>query len=186
MLKWAGCVSDSLDVVTSRSLTSATISQLKTFTLAMRPPQGSLSDAEIWEMARNNGFMPPPQPWTFVDGGVKFGCDLYHVDKATLYELALLEVHSQYWETTSPEYLRRYHRGLQYHVELCFQTINSTSTYRTPPFLKPWLVRVIFMKLHNRSGREMVGSILNNLSKDERSKLEAGNFLEDGTIILFP
>ena len=103
MLKWAGCVSDSLDVVTSRSLTSATISQLKTFTLAMRPPQGSLSDAEIWEMARNNGFMPPPQPWTFVDGGVKFGCDLYHVDKATLYELALLEVHSQYWETTSPD-----------------------------------------------------------------------------------
>jgi len=75
----------------------------------MQPPQTSLSDEEIWDMACNDSFMPPPQSWTFVDGGVKFGCDLYQVDKVTQYELALLDVHSQYWESIAPEYLQRYH-----------------------------------------------------------------------------
>jgi hypothetical protein len=154
--------------------------------VAMQPPQTSLSDEAIWERAHNDTFMPPPQPWTFRDGGVKFGCEIYRVDKATLYELALLDVHSQYWETTSPEYLRRYHRGLQYNVEHSFRSINAISTYRTPPFLNSWLVRVIFMKLHDRRGREMVDYILNNVSQDERLKLETGDFQEEGIIIFLP
>jgi hypothetical protein len=152
----------------------------------MQPLQTPLTDEALWEMAHNDTFMPPPRLWTFVDGGVKFGCDHYHVDKATLYELALLDVHSQYWETTNPEYLRRYHRGLQYNVECSFRSINATSPYHTPAFLTPWLVRVIFMKLHDRRGREMVDYILNNVSKDKRLKLETVDFQEDGIIISLP
>src|SRR6202034_4294946 len=132
----------------------------------MQPGQTSPSDEEIWEMAFENNFIPPPRHWTFDDQRVKFGCDLYHVDKATLYELALLDLHSQYWETTSPEHLRRYHRGLQYHVEYNFRSAVDTSTYRTPPFLKDWLVRVIFKKEHDRNGRKMVESILKDISKN--------------------
>jgi hypothetical protein len=148
--------------------------------------QTVMSDEEMWEMASNDGFIPPPRQWTFVDQGVKFGWDFYHIDKATLYELALLDVHSKYWETTSPGHLRRYHRSLQYNVECSFQSKNSTSTHHTPPFLNAWLVRVIFMKLHDKRGREMMDYILNSVSKDERFKLETGDFQEDGIIIFFP
>src|SRR5882757_7591996 len=122
--------------------------------------QPSLSDEAIWERAFRDPLVQPPTQWAFEDQGVKFGCDHYHVDKATLYELALLHIHSQYWETTGPEYLRKYHRGLQYNVEYCFRSEISTSTYHTPSFLKPWLVRVIFMKPHDKRGREMVDYIL--------------------------
>jgi hypothetical protein len=151
----------------------------------MQPGQTSLSDEEIWKMACTDSFMLPPRQWTFEEQGVKFGCDLYYVDKATLYELALLHVHSQYWETTSPEHLRRYHRGLQYNVEESFRSASPTSTYHTPLFLKPWLVRVIFLKLHDKRGRAMVDCILDNVSKDERLKFETGNFQEDGIILSF-
>src|SRR5271156_4101515 len=134
--------------------------------------QPSLSDQAIWEKAFHDPLVLPPRKWTFEDQGVKFGCDLYHVNKTTLYELALLDVHSQYWETTSPEYLRKYHRSLQYNVEHSFRSADSTSTYQTPSFLKPWLVRVIFMKPHDKKGREMVKDILNEVSNRERLKLE--------------
>src|ERR1700735_425477 len=126
--------------------------------------QPSQSDETIWEKAFCDPLVLPPRRWTFEDQGVKFGCDHYHVDKTTLYELALLDIHSLYWETTSPEYLRKYHRGLQYNVEDSFRAANPTSTYHTPSFLKPWLVRVIFMKPHDKKGREMVDYILNNVS----------------------
>ena len=148
-------------------------------------PWQSRNDQAIWELACNEPFMPPPRQWTFEDGAVKFGCDHYHVDRATLCELALLDIHSQYWETTSPEYLRKYHRGLQYNVEHIFQTESPTSTYHTPPFLRPWLLRVIFMKPHNSKGREMVDYILNNVSQDEKLKLQTGNFLENGMMLTF-
>lgn len=147
--------------------------------------QPSLTEEAIWEMAFQNPPVLPPRRWAFQDQGVKFGRDLYHVDKATLYELALLDVHSQYWETTGPEYLRKYHWGLQYNVERSFQSENPISIHHTPSFLKPWLVRVIFMKLHDRNGRGMVDYILNNISKGERLKLETGNFQEDGTVFAF-
>jgi hypothetical protein len=154
--------------------------------LVMQPGQMSPSDEKIWKMACNNPFMPPPQQWTFENQGVKFGCDIYHVDQATLYELALLEVHSQYWETTSPEHLRRYHRGLQYNVEYSFRSASATSLYHTPSFLRPWLLRVIFLKPHDIKGRRMVDYILDDVSKDERLKLETGNFQEDGVIHFLP
>jgi len=41
------------------------------------------------------------------------------------------------------------------------------------------------MKLHDRRGREMVDYILNNVSKDDRLKLETGNFQEDGISFFF-
>ena len=99
--------------------------------------------------------------------------------------LALLDVHAQYWETKSPEYLQKYHQGLQYNVEQSFHSANPTSIYHTPSFLKPWLVRVIFMKPHDRKERRMVDYILNNVSKHERLKLETGNFQEEGAIVAF-
>jgi hypothetical protein len=145
----------------------------------------SLTDEAIWEMALRDSLVLPPRQWAFEDQGVKFGCDLYHVDKATLYELALLDLHSRYWETTSPEYLRKYHRVLQYNVEHSFRTTDPTSTYHTPSFLKPWLLRVIFITPHNQKGRERIEYILNNVSKGQRLKLETGNFQEDCTIVAF-
>jgi hypothetical protein len=151
----------------------------------MQQRQTLPKDETIWEMACSDVFMPLPRRWTFDDQRVKFGCDIYYVDKATLYELALLDVHSQYWETTSPEHLRRYHRGLQYNVEQSFQSAGATSPYHTPPFLKGWLVRVIFIKLHDKNGRGMVECILKDVSKDQRSKLETGSFQEDGIILSF-
>jgi hypothetical protein len=147
--------------------------------------QPSVTEEAIWETALHDAFVLPPRQWAFEDQAVKFGCDLYHVDKATLYELALLDVHSQYWETTSPEYLRKFHRGLQYNVECSFRSENPTSTCHTPSFLKPWLVRVIFMKPHNKKGRGMVDYILNNVSQGERLKLQTGNFRAEGTIFTF-
>jgi hypothetical protein len=149
--------------------------------LGQNPPR----DEVIWEMACSNVFMPPPRRWHFEDQGVKFGRDLYRVDKVTLYELAFLDIHSQYWETASPEYLRKYHRGLQYHVEYSFRSAGATSTYHTPTFLKGWLVRAILIKPHNRNGREKVENILKDISKEERLKLEAGNFQEDGIFSFF-
>lgn len=148
----------------------------------MQPPP---TEEAIWEMAFHDPFVLPPRQWAFEDQGVRFGCDLYHVDKATLYELALLDVHSQYLETTGPEHLRKYHRGLQYNVEYSFRSQNPTPTYHTPSFLKPWLVRVIFFKPHDKNGRGMVDYILNNVSQVERLKLEAGNFQENGTVFAF-
>jgi hypothetical protein len=147
------------------------------------PP--SLTEEAIWEMASHNPLVQPPRQWAFENQGVKIGCDLYRVDKATLYELALLDIHSQYWETTSPEYLRKYHRALQHNVENSFRSENPTSTHHTPSFLKPWLVRVIFMLPHNTRGREMVDLIMNNVSKGERLTLEIGNFREDGNHFCF-
>jgi len=159
------------------------------FKLVMQSGQTSPGDEAIWEMACKVEFMPPPRQWqwAFEDRGVKFGHDLYHVDMATLYELALLDIHSQYWETTRPEHLRRYHRGLQYNVERSFRSAgtNATSTYHTPPFLNSWLVRVIFMKLHDKNGRESVASILKDISEDQRLKFERGNFHEDGIVFSF-
>jgi hypothetical protein len=150
----------------------------------MQPGQNSPKDESIWEMSCDDIFMPPPRQWTFQDKAVKFGSDLYPVDGVTLYELALLDVHSQYWETTCPVHVRRYHRGLQYNVEYSFRSAGPATTYCTPTFLKGWLVRVIFMKLHDRNGRRMVEDILKNVSMDQRLKLETGNFQENG-IFLF-
>lgn len=149
-------------------------------------PEKTSPDEEIWEKACNDIlYMQPPRQWTFEDCGVKFGCDLYYVDKTTLYELALLDVHSQFYETTSPKHLRRYHRGLQYNVEHIFQSAVPISTYHTPSFLNGWLVRVIFMKPHDGSGRRMMEYILNDVRKDQRLKLEMGNFQEDGIFLYF-
>jgi hypothetical protein len=143
------------------------------------------SDEAIWETASKDLFIPPPRQWTFEEQGVRFGFNHYHVEKTTLYELALLDIHSQYWETTSPEHVRRYHRGLQYKVEHCFRSAGSASPYQTPTFLKGWLVRVIFMKLHDRNGRRMVEKILNDIPKDQRLTFETGNFREDGHFHFF-
>lgn len=151
----------------------------------MQPGQNSLRDETVWEMACNDIFMPPPRQWTFQDKAVKFGFDLYQVDETTLYELALLDIHSQYWETMSPLHVRRYHRGLQYNVEYSFKSAGAESTHHTPTFLKGWLVRVIFGKLHDRNGRRVVEDILNQVSVDERLKLETGNFQEDGIFSYF-
>ena len=52
-------------------------------TVAMQP---SLRNKVIWEKAFHNSLVPPPRWWAFEDQRVKFGRDLYHVDKATLYE----------------------------------------------------------------------------------------------------
>lgn len=150
--------------------------------IATRIEQGkcSITDEDIWRTAKQTSFVPPPQPWSFKDSIVSFGSNQYQVSDAVLFELALLDIHSQYWEATSPEYLRRYHRGLQYHVETCFQTSGSMEISQTPSFLKPWVVRTIFRKIHDEKGREGMLKILNNVPAAERSKLENGDFQADG------
>ena len=61
----------------------------------MQPELNSPRDETIWDMACDDDiFMPPPRQWTFEDKAVKFGFYLYPVNKETLYELALLDVHS--------------------------------------------------------------------------------------------
>lgn len=143
-----------------------------------------LTDEAVWERAHQASFVSPPRQWSFEANTIYFGNDLYHIDEATVYELALLDIHAQYWEATSPEYLRRYHRGLQYIMERCFQSENALQIHHTPSFLNPWLSRTIFMKLHNQKGREMMSYILNDISEVRRSKLETGDFQADGIIIL--
>ena len=100
-------------------------------------------DEAILKTACNvDGFMPPPHTWTFADQEVKFGGDCYMVEKSMLYELALLDIHALYWETACSDYLLRYHRGLQYHVELSFKSATATKIHQSPTFLHPWLARV--------------------------------------------
>jgi hypothetical protein len=151
----------------------------------MQPELNSPREETIWDKACDDIFMPPPRQWSFEDKAVKFGFDLYRVNQETLYELALLDVHSQYWETTSPVHVRRYHRGLQYNVECCFQSADATLTHCTPIFLQGWLVRVIFRKLHDRDGRRGMEDILNKMSIDQRLIFERGNFREDGIFLIF-
>jgi hypothetical protein len=148
----------------------------------MAQAKESVSDETIWHKALDNSFVLPPRQWIFNDNDLSFGNDLYHVDDATLYELALLDIHSQHWEVKSPEDLRRYHRSLQYEVEVYFQSHKAKEVYRTPPFLHSWLIRVMLRRNHDKEGKEQMSKTLNNMSENERNRLELGNLRSDGII----
>lgn len=141
------------------------------------------TDEAIWGRALQTSFVPPPRQWIFGANTISFGNDLYHIDEAAVYELALLDIHAQFWEAIMPEHLRRYHRGLQYNVECCFQSNNTLQIHHTPPFLNSWLSRTVFMKLHDQNGREKMSHILKNVSEVQRSKLETGDFQADGRVL---
>jgi hypothetical protein len=140
------------------------------------------TERAIWDAAQQSSFVNPPRQWSFGANTISFGSDLYRVETASCYELAMLDVHAQYWEATSPEYLRRYHRGLQYNVEQYFRDNKTVEMHHTPSFLKPWLARIIFMKLHSQRGRDGMTNILKDMSDTERSTFQTGDFHVAGTI----
>lgn len=148
----------------------------------------AITDEGVWKIALQSSFVYPPQQWNFgqTQNTVWFGNKLYTVKEATLYELALLDIHAQYWEVTGPGPLRRYHRGLQYEVEDCFQS-NDTELPPTPSFLRLWLVRTIFQKSHDQEGRDKMVNIMNDphISAEVRDKFENGNFNADGILSTF-
>jgi hypothetical protein len=137
-------------------------------------------DEGIWKKTLEPCFLSPPSQWIFQDNAISFGNNLYDVNEVTLYELALLDIHVQYWESTSPEHLQRYHRSLQNEVEGCFKSNKSTTVHSTPLFLRSWLARFIFKKKHNPEGREKMLQVLNDISAVERYKLETGGLQSDG------
>jgi len=138
------------------------------------------TDEAIWKEACQASFVSPPRQWSFGTNMIYFGKDFYLIDEATLYELALLDIHAQYWEATRPQYLRRYYRILQYNVEHCFRSNNTLQSQHTPSFLSQWLSRTIFRKQHDEKGRKMMSCILKDVSEVQRNKLENGDFLADG------
>jgi hypothetical protein len=138
------------------------------------------TDEAIWKVACQTSFVSPPRQWSFGTDLVYFGKDCYHIGEATVYELALLDIHAQYWEATGPQYLRRYYRVLQYNVEHHFHSNNTMQLQQTPSFLFPWLSRTIFRKQHNEEGRKMMTVILKDVSELQRTKLENGSFQADG------
>jgi hypothetical protein len=144
--------------------------------------QDSTTDQALWNIALQDSFVRPPKHWRFDDGAVWFGDKAWGVSKATLYELALLDIHAQYWEVANPVHLRRYHRSLQCEVECCFQSSNTLEMRQTPPFLKSWLTRVMFQKNHDKKGRDAMSEILNEIPEKERYSLETGNLKADGTV----
>ncbi|KAF8801052.1 hypothetical protein BYT27DRAFT_7262374 [Phlegmacium glaucopus] len=86
--------------------------------------EGCQNDEAIWETAQQASFLSPPREWTFGANVVIFGANLYHVDEASLYELALLYIHAQYWESNIKEVLRRYYRDLS---DLCLLFQHETT-----------------------------------------------------------
>jgi len=138
------------------------------------------TDEAIWKEACQASFVSPPRQWSFGTKIIYFGKDSYRIDEVTVYELALLDIHAQYWEATSPQYLRRYHRVLQYKVEHCFRSNNTLQSQHTPSFLFPWLSRTIFRKQHNEEGSVMMSRILKDVPELQRTKLENGDFRADG------
>jgi hypothetical protein len=144
------------------------------------------TDEGVWKIALQSSFVYPPRQWSFGHNTVYFGNNLYTVKEATLYELALLDIHAQYWEATNPGPLRRYHRGLQYEVEDCFQS-NQDEEISTPSILRLWLIRTIFQKSHDQGGRNKMEKILNDpdISADFKEKFETGNFNANGIVSTF-
>lgn len=140
------------------------------------------AERAIWEAAHQSLFVNPPRQWTFGANTISFGSDLYCVEEASRYELAILDVHAQYWEATNPEYLRRYYRGLQCSVEEYFGDNKAVEVHRTPSFLKPWMARTIFMKLHSQKGRDEMSDILKDMSDTQRSMFQTGDFQVAGII----
>jgi hypothetical protein len=151
----------------------------------MEQAENYLTEKAIWEAAHQSLLVNPPRLWTFGANTISFGSDLYHIDEASLYELAMLDIHAQYWEATSPQYLRKYHRGLQYNVEQYFCDNKTVEMQHTPSFLKPWLARIIFMKLHNEKGRDEMSDILKDMSDTQRSTFQTGDFQVTGIISSF-
>jgi hypothetical protein len=148
----------------------------------MEQSKDSMTDEAIWETALDSSFVRPPCQWIFQSNGISFGNDLYIVDKAASYALALLDIHAQYWEVTSPQSLRRYHRRLQNEVEIFFQSNKATKVHKTPPILSSWLTRFIFKRKHDSAGRGEVLRILNEIPAVMRIKLETGDLQSDGII----
>ena len=131
-------------------------------------------DEKRWQTALNNSFVQPPSQWTFNDNDLLFGNKLYRVDDVTSYELALLDIHAQYWEVNEPEHLRKYHRILQYDVEVYFESNEAEEVHQTPPFLRWWLIRVMLNKCHTTEGREQMLKTFNDMPEKTRIKLEQG------------
>jgi hypothetical protein len=148
-------------------------------TFIMGHGQG-ITDEAIWELAQKPSFVSPPQGWLFGTNSISFGNSLYHINENTAYELALLDIHAQYWEATSPDHLRRYYRGLQYNVERSLTSTNALEVHCTPSFLFPWLARTIFRMRHNKQGRQMMSQVLKDIPEAERSKLQTGDFEANG------
>jgi hypothetical protein len=148
----------------------------------MAPGKDSVTDESIWKAALERSFLLPPRQWIFQDNAISFGKNLYNVDNATSYALALLDIHTQYWEVASSENLRRYHRSLQYEVEVCFHFNKAMKVHKTPPFLSSWLARSIFKVKHNSEGRRKMLQILNDIPAVIRNKLETGDLQSDGII----
>jgi hypothetical protein len=134
----------------------------------------------MWKAACQASFVTPPRQWSFESTTICFGKDFYRINEVTMYELAILDIHAQYWEATSPQDLRRYHRILQYNVEHCFQSNNTLQLQHTPSFLSQWLSRTILRRQHNEEGREGMSHILKCVSEVMRTKLENGDFQADG------
>jgi hypothetical protein len=149
----------------------------------MEQDRGSISDEDIWNKALQRRFLSPPSQWIFHDDKISFGNNPYNVTGATFYELALLDIHSQYWEVTGPGHLRRYHRSLQYMVEEYFQSHKAKEVHRTPLFVRPWLNRIMFKTPHHPDGRKSILKILDEIPAEQRSKLDTGNLQSEGMIL---
>jgi len=148
----------------------------------MEQGKDSITDEAIWKETLKQHFLPPPTQWTFHDNVISFRNNHYKVDDTTMYELALLDIHAQYWEVTGSDHLRRYHRSLQYKVEEHFQSNKAMEVRKTPPLLRSWLVRIIFKKPHDAEGREITLKIVEDIPAAERSKLKLGDLQPEGII----
>jgi len=144
--------------------------------------EDSTTDQALWNIALQESFVRPPRHWRFGDDVVWFGDKACRLSTAALYELALLDIHAQYWEVTNPVNLRRYHRSLQCEVECRFQSNDTVEMHHAPSFLKSWLTRVMFQKNHDQKGRDAMSKILNEISAKERCSLETGNLKADGIV----
>jgi hypothetical protein len=151
----------------------------------MEQGKDPITDESIWKEALEKRFLPPPSQWIFLDNAISFHNNLYKVNKATIYELALLDIHAQYWEVTTLGHLRRYHRSLQYKVEVHFQSNKAMEVHKSPEFLRSWLIRIILKKPHDLEGRKMTLKILEDVSAEQRSKLEMGTLQSEGIISTF-
>lgn len=139
-------------------------------------------DSRMWAEASGKfvpSFSPPPHQWSFSFKGISFGSSAPQpVDGCTLYELALLDIHSAYWESQDGGCtVKKYHRALQLAVERCFQS-DGCLVRGTPSVLKPWLCRVMALRKHDAEGRGDMVKIIDQAGPG--SALEHGRFSLDG------
>jgi hypothetical protein len=143
-------------------------------------------DAQIWNDACDYSFyVKSPRPWRFASKEVKFGSNAYTLSTSALYALALLDLYAQYWECTGPIYLRRYHRGLQWQAERALEAESpSRPIQNSPTFLRPWLMRMVFLKTHDAKGRSDMQRSLKEIGEEDILKLKSAAYEEQGIFLL--